>query len=60
MLNIFEFSHVKEIVEYWLVYAKKFLHHPIMFFERRNKMKLVPDSFYYFLELLCRYNLSAL
>ena len=24
MLNIFEFSHVKEIVESWLVYAKKF------------------------------------
>ena len=24
MLNIFEFSHVKEIVKSWLVYAKTF------------------------------------
>ena len=24
MLNIFEFSHVKEIVKFWLVYVNKF------------------------------------
>ena len=49
----FYFSQEKEIVEYWLIYANKFfMHHPIMFLERHNKMKLVPTSFYYFLELL--------
>ena len=53
MLNIFEFFHVKEIVESWLVYVNKFfMNHPIMFFDRDNKTKLVPVSFSYFLELL--------
>ena len=59
-LNIFEFSHVKEIVESWLVYVNKFswmiqscfLADPIIFLDRDNKAKLVPAFFFHFLELL--------
>ena len=53
MLNIFKFSHVKEIVETSLVY----INHPIMFLGRDNKMRLVPASFSYFLELLRERNI---
>ena len=41
MLNIFELSHVKEIVESLLVYVNEFL-------DRDNKSKLVPASFFIF------------
>ena len=44
MLNIFEFPHVKEIVE---SIVSRF--HPIMFLDRDIKTKLVPGSFSYFL-----------
>ena len=52
MLNIFEFSHVKEIVESWLVYANKVSNYPVMFHDRDNKTKLVPAFFSYFVELM--------
>ena len=50
MVNIFEFSHVKEIVESWLVYVNKF--------SRIIKSGLLTEAtsasfFSYFLELLC-------
>ena len=46
MLKIFEFSHVKEIVESWLIYANKVLiNHPIMFLDRDKNTKLLPASF---------------
>ena len=45
MVNIFEFSHVKEIVESWLVVMNH------LFLDRENKTKAVPASFSYFTEL---------
>ena len=53
MLNNFEFSQGKEIVESWLAYVNKFsMNHPIMFRDRDNKTKFLPASFSYFLKLL--------
>ena len=52
MLNIFEFSRLKEIAESLLVYATKFSNYRIIFFDRDNKTKLVPASLCYFVELL--------
>ena len=46
MLNIFEFLHVWENVESWLVYAKSFLKLPIIFLNWYNKSKLVPVAFF--------------
>ena len=45
MLNIFEFSHVKEIVESWFVYVKKFLWIIQSCFLTEKKSK-VSDSFF--------------
>ena len=45
MVNIFEFSHVKEIVESWLVVMNH------LFLDQENKAKAVPASFSYFTEL---------
>ena len=50
MLNIFEFFHVKKIVESRLLYVNKF-------FDRDNRAKLVPASFSYFLGLFKRENI---
>ena len=51
--KFFEFSNVKEVVEYSLVYCKYVsMNYPIMFLDRDNKARLVPVSFSYFLELL--------
>ena len=47
MLEIFEFSRLKEIVESWLGYTNK-LSWIIIFLDRDNKTKLVPASFSYF------------
>ena len=71
MLQIFEFSHVKETVESCLVYViyysfmygnifwwckYVFMNHSIMFLDRDNKTKKVSASFSYFFELLCEKN----
>ena len=49
MLKIFEFFHVKEIVESLLVYVIKFselsIYPIIQFLDRRKKTKLVPAFF---------------
>ena len=47
MLNIFEFSHVKEI--FISLYKKVFRNHSIMLLDRDNKTKLVPAFSSYFL-----------
>ena len=39
MLNNFEFSHIKEIIERWLVYEVIFMNNPIKFLDRDNKAK---------------------
>ena len=49
MLNVFEFSHVKEIVESLLRYVNKFSWIIQSSFMTENKTKLVPASFSYFL-----------
>ena len=46
MFTVFEFFRVKETIE------RVFMKHPIMFLDRENKTKLVPESFSYFLKLL--------
>ena len=53
MLNIFEFSQVKEIAESWLVSGNKFLmNHQLKFLDEDNKTKLEPPSISDFLEVL--------
>ena len=52
MLNIFEFSYVKEIVESIGLCKEVFMNHPVMFLDGDNKTKLVPAYSSYFLELL--------
>ena len=52
MLSIFELSHLKVIVESWLVCGNKFSNYPIMFLDRDNKTELVPAFFFYFVELM--------
>ena len=50
MLNIFEFSHVKESVELDWFMRKLFMKHPIMCLDQEDKTKLVSDYFSYFSE----------
>ena len=53
MLNIFEFSHAKEIVNLvWFMQKKFFVNHPITFYDQDTNTKLVPASFLYFLEVM--------
>ena len=52
MFNIFEFFHVKEIVQSWLVYGITCRESFNMFLEKDNEIKLVPVSFSDVLELL--------
>ena len=52
ILNVFEFSHVKAIAESWLVYGNKFSWIAQSCFQMRQLKKLVPASFFFFLELL--------
>ena len=53
MLNIFEFSHAKEIVNLaWFMQKNFFVNHPITFYDQDTNTKLVPASFLYFLEVM--------
>ena len=57
MLNIFEFFPRERNCRILIGLCKEvFVNHPIMFLDRDNKMKLVPASFSYILELLLEKN----
>ena len=49
----FKVSHVKRVAEFWLVCV---IFDPIMFRDQCNKIKLVPASISFFLELLWEEN----